>query len=79
MPGVPGRPFGVDTPQVPLVHVVGVLRFAQDVRQPFDGLRTEVDDHGKRCSLFDGNGLCEIARLIDVFAFDIGNVIRQEL
>src|ERR1700678_2852101 len=32
-----------------------------------------------RSTLLDGDGFSEVARLIDVFAFDVGNVIRQQL
>jgi hypothetical protein len=77
MPGIPGRPVFVRAPDVAFVHMMRVARLAQNIREPLDRLVSKIDLHRRRYSLFDGDGLGEIAWLIHVFAFDVGDVICE--
>jgi hypothetical protein len=56
---------------------VCALRVAEQFGEARHRIVAEVNLHGGSIPLLDGHRLGEVARLIDVFAFDVGDVVGE--
>jgi hypothetical protein len=74
---VPIRPIVIAMAEAFFVDPVCALRVAEQFGEARHRIVAEVNLHGGSIPLLDGHRLGEVARLIDVFAFDVGDVVGE--
>jgi len=76
---VPIRPIIIAMAEAFFVDSVRALRVAEQFGEARDRIVAEINLHSGSIPLLDGHRLGQITRLIDVFAFDVRDVVRQQL